>query len=49
MSKLVEFVILIPIIVLAIPSVYASESDAKRYSDGYNDGTLQGQTDLQIG
>jgi hypothetical protein len=35
-NKLLAVGIVIPILILVIPIVYASESNDKRYSDGYS-------------
>jgi hypothetical protein len=39
MIKILAVGLLIPILVLVIPNVYASESNDKRYSDGYSNGS----------
>jgi hypothetical protein len=50
MNKFLALGILIPILVLAaVPSVYASESNSKRSSDGFNDGSQAAQSDKQNG
>jgi hypothetical protein len=43
--KFLAIGILIPILIVAIPNVYA-ESDSKRASDGFNDGSSAARTDL---
>jgi hypothetical protein len=39
MMKILAAGLLIPIVLLVIPNVYASESNDKRYSDGYSNGS----------
>ena len=46
--KYIAIGILIPILVLAIPNVYA-ESNSKRASDGFNDGSQAALSDKQNG
>lgn len=47
--KLLAVGMVIPILILVIPNVYASESNSKRYNDGFSNGGQAAATDKQQG
>lgn len=48
-NKLLAIGILIPLLILIAPNVYASESNSKRYNDGFSNGGQAAATDKQQG
>jgi hypothetical protein len=44
-NKLLVVGMLVPILILLVPNVYASESNQKRFSDGVTDGSTSAQSD----
>jgi hypothetical protein len=48
-NKILGIALLIPILVSVVPHVYASESNSKRYNDGFSNGAQAAATDKQQG
>jgi hypothetical protein len=48
-NKLLALGIIVPVLMLIAPNVYASESNSKRYNDGFSNGGQAAATDRQQG